>query len=119
MSSTGEIKLQPYEGQNRPCFKIKLCMVEKLELTTAFLRVACEERMILRSKHARGRSEAIPEKEAKQHRPYESPTESPHCVPMEETGPSERDIKAAVAARERLYGSKAKDADYQASRGFK
>jgi len=91
-------------------------MAERLGLTTALLRVACEDRMILRSKHARERSEALErEKEAKQHRPYESPTESPHCVTTEESVPSEREIKAAVAARERLYGGKAGDADYEAS----
>jgi len=116
----GEIhKSQPYNLVTQgldSAFKFVLCMVEKLGLTTALLRVACEERMILRSKTARGRTEPVPEKEAKQHRPYESPTESPHCIPMEEPGPSEREIKAAVAARERLYGSKAGDADCEASR---
>ena len=88
-------------------------MAERLGLTTALLRVACEDRMILRSKHARERSEALErEKEAKQHRPYESPTESPHCVPKEENVPSEREIKAAEAARQRLYGGgKAGDAE--------
>ena len=89
------------------------CMAERLGLTTALLRVACEDRMILRSKHARERSEALErEKEAKLQRPYESPTESPHCVPTEESAPSEREIKAAEAARQRLYGGgKAGDAE--------
>lgn len=79
-----------------------------LRLAVARLRAACEDRMIQQGKHSRGQSDSPPEKQAKQQRPYQSPCDSPHktSAEFEQPQPSEREIAAANAARERLYSNK-------------
>lgn len=76
------------------------------KVAAAKLRIACDTNMSLQGKHARANSESPPEKEAKQHRLYESPSDSPQCEPKVPP-PTLREVKAAEAARERLYGSSA------------
>ena len=80
-----------------------------LGLAPALLRAACEIRMTTGEKHSRGASGSPTEKEAKQAKPSASPANEAAGQHAEETEPkpSEREIKAALAARERLYGEKA------------
>ena len=75
-------------------------------LAPALLRAACEIRMTTGEKHSRGTSGSPTEKEAKQAKPSNSPTQEAENQKAEEPKPSEREIKAALAARERLYGEK-------------
>lgn len=64
------------------------------------LRAAREERLSIGEKHSRG-VPVSPQKEAKQPKPSEhSPSDT------KANQPSEREIAAALAARERLYGNK-------------
>lgn len=76
-------------------------------LAPALLRAACEIRMTTGEKHSRGNSGSPTEKEAKQAKPSDSPTHKVDVDKLDEAKPSEREIKAALAARERLYGEKA------------
>ena len=75
-------------------------------LAPALLRAACEIRMTTGEKHSRGTSGSPTEKEAKQAKPSDSPTHEAENNQPEEAKPSDREIKAALAARERLYGEK-------------
>ena len=81
-------------------------MLVAVGLAPALLRVACEIRMSTGGKHSRGTSGSPTEKEAKQAKPSDSPTHESEAHQAQEEKPSEREIKAALAARERLYGER-------------
>lgn len=81
-------------------------MFAAVGLSSALLRAACEDRMRIGEKHSRGASNSPTEKDAKQPKASDSPIEGQEEKEKQAEGPTQREIKAALAARERLYGEK-------------
>lgn len=76
-----------------------------------YLREAVEfrERAMAGAKHSRALSDSPTEKEAKQPKASDSPKEKVEGEVQVQEEPSEREVKAALAARERLYGNNTRE----------
>lgn len=92
-------------------------MLAIVELAPASLRAACQKKMKSSGeKHSRGSPDSLKEKEAKQPKPSDSPDNQK--ISKEHAQPTEREIKAARAARERLYGDKAQQKETEVGVAF-